>query len=76
LGKNKTEQALPIFNLKYNIDSKQKLPIRGLLSFQNLLAGRIGTASAKILIEGVTKEDKISLKEVLNILEESQENIS
>jgi hypothetical protein len=28
------------------------------------------------LIEGVTKEDKISLKEVLNILEESKENIS
>ncbi|MDN5478717.1 MAG: HAMP domain-containing histidine kinase, partial [Chryseobacterium sp.] len=39
-------------------------------------AGRIGTASAKILIEGGTKEDKISLKEVLNILEESKENIT
>ena len=40
------------------------------------MAGRIGTASAKILVEGVTKEDKISLPEVLKILEESKENIT
>ncbi|AZB07849.1 sodium:proline symporter [Chryseobacterium sp. G0162] len=77
LGKNKTEQALRIFNLKYNIDSKTETADSRFIKFsENLLAGRIGTASAKILIEGVTKEDKISLKEVLNILEESKENIS
>ncbi|MDQ0065314.1 signal transduction histidine kinase/Na+/proline symporter [Chryseobacterium lathyri] len=76
LGKNKTEQALRIFNLKYNIDSKTETADSRFIKFsENLLAGRIGTASAKILIEGVTKEDKISLKEVLNILEESKENI-
>jgi pantothenate kinase type III len=33
------------------------------------------TASAKILISSVVKEDKISLTEVLRILEESKENI-
>ncbi|MGE8525024.1 ATP-binding protein [Chryseobacterium rhizosphaerae] len=77
LGKSKTEQALRIFNLKYNIDSNTETADSRFIKFsENLLAGRIGTASAKILIEGVTKEDKISLKEVLNILEESQENIS
>jgi signal transduction histidine kinase len=77
LGKNKTEQALRIFNLKYNIDSNTETADSRFIKFsENLLAGRIGTASAKILIEGVTKEDKISLKEVLNILEESKENIS
>ncbi|WET00478.1 ATP-binding protein [Chryseobacterium arthrosphaerae] len=77
LGKSKTEQALRIFNLKYNIDSKTETADSRFIKFsENLLAGRIGTASAKILIEGVTKEDKISLKEVLNILEESKENIS
>lgn len=77
LGKNKTEQALRIFNLKYNIDSKTETADSRFIKFsENLLAGRIGTASAKILIEGVTKEDKISLKEVLNILEESKENIT
>jgi len=77
LGKNKTEQALRIFNFKYSIDSQTETADSRFIKFsENLLAGRIGTASAKILIEGVTKEDKISLKEVLNILEESKENIS
>ena len=77
LGKNKTEQALRIFNLKYNIDSQTETADSRFIKFsENLLAGRIGTASAKILIEGVTKEDKISLKEVLNILEESKETIT
>ncbi|MEC3876885.1 ATP-binding protein [Chryseobacterium salviniae] len=77
LGKAKTEQALRIFNLKYNIDFQTETADSRFIKFsENLLAGRIGTASAKILIEGVTKEDKISLKEVLNILEESKENIS
>jgi signal transduction histidine kinase len=42
---------------------------------ENLLTGHIGTASAKILIAGVTKEEKISLPEVLQILEESKENL-
>lgn len=77
LGQKKTEQAMRIFNLKYNIDSEAETADSRFIKFsENLLAGRIGTASAKILIEGVTKEDKISLKEVLNILEESKENIT
>ncbi len=77
LGKSKTEQAMRIFNIKYNIDTQEETADSRFIKFsENLLAGRIGTASAKILIEGVTKEDKISLKEVLNILEESKENIT
>ncbi len=77
LGKKKTGQAMRIFNIKYNIDSQAETADSRFIKFsENLLAGRIGTASAKILIEGVTKEDKISLKEVLNILEESKENIT
>ncbi|WP_410492595.1 sensor histidine kinase [Chryseobacterium sp. FH1] len=66
-----------IFNLKYNIDTRTETADARFIKFsENLLSGRIGTASAKILIEGVTHEDKISLKEVLEILEESKENIS
>ena len=66
-----------IFNLKYNIDTRTETADARFIKFsENLLSGRIGTASAKILIEGVTYEDKISLKEVLEILEESKENIS
>lgn len=77
LGETKTKQALKIFNLKYNItDENDSADARFIKFSENLLSGRIGTASAKILIEGVTKEDKISLPEVLKILEESKENIS
>lgn len=77
LGEKKTQQALKIFNLKYNItDENDTADARFIKFSENLLSGRIGTASAKILIEGVTKEDKISLPEVLKILEESKENIT
>jgi len=77
LGIKKTEQALKIFNLKYNITDENNTADARFIKFsENLLSGRIGTASAKILIEGVSKEDKISLPEVLKILEESKENIT
>lgn len=77
LGEEKTKQALKIFNLKYNITDENDTADSRFIKFsENLLSGRIGTASAKILIEGVTQEDKISLPEVLKILEESKENIS
>ncbi|WP_164472033.1 ATP-binding protein [Amniculibacterium aquaticum] len=77
LGTKKTEQALKIFNLKYNLTDENDTADSRFIKFsENLLSGRIGTASAKIIIEGVAKEDKISLPEVLKILEESKENIS
>lgn len=76
LGENKTKQALKIFNSKYNVSDKNNTADSRFIKFsENLLSGRIGTASAKILVEGVAKEEKISLTEVLRILEESQQNI-
>lgn len=76
LGEERTKRALRIFNTKYNIDKDNTMADSRLIKFaENLLTGHIGTASAKILIEGVTKEDKISLPEVLRILEESKEHI-
>lgn len=77
LGEERTQRALKIFRLKYNVPNDALMADARLIKFaENLLTGHIGTASSKILIEGVTKEDKISLPEVLRILEESQENIS
>lgn len=77
LGEEKTARALKLFFIKYNISNKEDTADARLIKFsENLLAGHIGTASSKILIEGVTKEDKISLLEVLEILEESKENIN
>lgn len=76
LGEDRTKRALTIFNLKYNIDKDVTTADARFIKFaENLLTGHIGTASAKILISSVVKEDKISLPEVLRILEESKENI-
>lgn len=76
LGEEKTKRALSIFNLKYNIDKNITTADARFIKFaENLLTGHIGTASARILIANVVKEDKISLTEVLSILEESKENI-
>lgn len=76
LGEDRTKRALTIFNLKYNVDKDITTADARFIKFaENLLTGHIGTASAKILISSVIKEDKISLPEVLRILEESKENL-
>ena len=76
LGEERTKRAMNIFNVKYNVDSNQELADARLVKFsENLLTGHIGTASARILISSVVKEEKITLPEVLKILEESKENI-
>jgi len=77
LGEQRTSRAMTIFRRKYNVDKNEALADARLVKFsENLLTGHIGTASAKILIASVVKEEKISLPEVLKILEESQENIT
>ncbi|WP_236688494.1 ATP-binding protein [Flavobacterium akiainvivens] len=77
LGEERTGRALKLFNQKYGVENDQELADARLIKFaENLLTGHIGTASAKILISSVVKEEKITLPEVLRILEESQENIS
>ncbi len=76
LGEERTKRALSIFNLKYNTDKNATMADARFIKFaENLLTGHIGTASSKILISSVIKEDEISLPEVLRILEESKENI-
>lgn len=76
LGIDRTKRAMNIFNLKYGINKDEELADARLIKFaENLLTGHIGTASARILISSVVKEEKITLPEVLKILEESKENI-
>ena len=76
LGEDRTRRALNIFQVKYDVDKDQELADARLIKFaENLLTGHIGTASAKILISSVVKEEEITLPEVLKILEESKENI-
>ncbi|MFD2890650.1 ATP-binding protein [Flavobacterium chuncheonense] len=76
LGQERTQRALQLFSTKYNLDKKQELADARLIKFaENLLSGHIGTASSRILISSVVKEEKITLPEVLKILEESNQTI-
>ncbi|ULC60779.1 sensor histidine kinase [Flaviramulus sp. BrNp1-15] len=76
LGENRATRALNIFFRKYKLPPDTQLADARLINFsEKLLTGSIGSASAKILISSVVKEEQISLVEVLRILEESKENI-
>ena len=76
LGDERATRALKIFFTKYKLPLDTQLGDARLINFsEKLLTGSIGSASAKILIASVVKEEQISLVEVLKILEESKENI-
>lgn len=76
LGENRANRALNIFFTKYKLPQDTQLADARLINFsEKLLTGSIGSASAKILIASVVKEEQISLVEVLKILEESKETI-
>jgi Na+/proline symporter/nitrogen-specific signal transduction histidine kinase len=76
LGEKRANRALHIFFTKYKLPTDIQMADARLINFsEKLLTGSIGSASAKILIAGVVKEEQISLVEVLKILEESKENI-
>lgn len=77
LGEARTERALNLFFRKYNLPLNTEMADARLINFsEKLLTGSIGGASAKILIASVVKEKKVSLVEVLKILEESKETIT
>ena len=74
LGEERTERALNLFFEKYKLSKSAHMADARLVNFsEKLLTGSIGSASAKILISSVVKEEEISLVEVLKILEESKE---
>lgn len=77
LGEASTQRALNLFFRKYNLPLDTQMADARLINFsEKLLTGSIGSASAKILIASVVKEDEVSLVEVLEILEESKETIA
>jgi Na+/proline symporter/signal transduction histidine kinase len=77
LGEKRTERALNLFFMKYKLPQDTQMADARLINFsEKLLTGSIGSASAKILIASVVKEEEISLVEVLKILEESKETIA
>ncbi len=77
IGAERAERALDIFKRRYKIqDIGTKADARLINFSEKLLTGAVGSASAKILISNVAKEQPIPLVEVLKILEENREAIA
>ncbi|MEM1002071.1 MAG: histidine kinase dimerization/phospho-acceptor domain-containing protein, partial [Bacteroidota bacterium] len=77
LGTERTDRALSLFFRKYDLPMDTQMADARLINFsEKLLTGSIGSASAKILIASVVKEERVSLIEVLKMLEESKETIA
>jgi Na+/proline symporter/signal transduction histidine kinase len=73
IGKKRAVRALEIFKKRYKIEElDDKADARFINFSEKLLTGAVGSASAKILINTVAKEQEISLLEVLNILKENR----
>lgn len=74
LGEQRTSRAINIFKNRNNIQEKELTVDAKFIDFsEKLLTGAVGTSSARILIGKVSKEQPVTLKEVLNILEENKE---
>lgn len=77
LGPARAQNLLTHYETLKKIDlSKIKIADANLVNYaETHLAGAIGAASAKIIIQSIAKEDPISLEEMLKILEQTQEII-
>ncbi len=78
MGSEKAAQALNVFARRNQLDLEHnQFADSRLLAFaERILAGTLGSASARILLESVTKEQEIGLTEVMGILKESQQVIA
>lgn len=78
LGEKRAESALKTYRRKYPEpeDATGKADPKLVTYAEKLLAGVIGSSSARIMVASVAKEEKISIDEVLHILRESQQLIS
>lgn len=79
LGQEKTKQLLTNFSKRYQLNLLQEdtnADQRLITYAEKILSGVIGSASSRILIESIVKEEEISLNEVVEILKESQQFIS
>jgi Na+/proline symporter/nitrogen-specific signal transduction histidine kinase len=78
LGQSRAENALADYAKKRDIDWTQyPTADADLVSYsEKLLAGAIGSASARVMVSSVVKEEPLGIEEVLNILDETQEVIA
>jgi len=78
LGAQRAEQAFAAHAAQRGLESASALPPDAdLVHFaENLLAGAIGTSSARVMLASVLKEEPLGMDEVLNILDEASQVIA
>jgi len=74
LGQERAEKLMMTYATRNKISLENKKADPRLVTFaENVLSGVIGSASARIMVSSVTKEEELKIDEVLNILRESQQ---
>lgn len=74
LGKERAEKILLNYAQRHKIPTENKKADPRIVSFaEKVLSGVIGSASARIMVSSVTKEEELKINEVLHILRESQQ---
>jgi Na+/proline symporter/nitrogen-specific signal transduction histidine kinase len=78
LGEKRTRKAMAQYAWRNGTDWHQKAAAdAGFVSYsEKLLAGAIGSASARVLVSSVVKEEALGIEEVLDILEETRQAIA
>lgn len=78
LGRQRTDIMLHRFAQKYDIslDENETSDPKLVLYAENMLAGVIGSSSARVMITSIVKEEHIQFGEVIDIIKESQKLIS
>ncbi len=78
LGEKRTLEALQQYAARHRFRSVEKIPAdAGFVTYaEQLLAGTVGSASARVLVSSVAKEEPISIDEVMDILDETRQAIA
>jgi Na+/proline symporter/signal transduction histidine kinase len=78
LGQHRADNALSDYASKRNLAWNQHLTADAdLVSYaEKLLTGTIGSASARVMVASVVKEEPLGIEEVLNILDETRQVIA
>ncbi len=73
-GEKRTDRVLRLFAQKHNLNLENRRADPKLVTYaEKLLAGVVGAASARMMVSSVSKEENISMEEVISILKTSQE---
>ena len=74
LGEQNTDKALSAYAASHNINWKEGLTADAdMVSYsEKLLAGAIGSASARVMVSSVVKEEPLGIDEVMDILDETR----